>query len=1269
MRADLLVKGKSLTGSSDLTLLAPLRLGLVPSLESVSYKTRAQRLLKLLNGGRSSSHEFALERPISDSVERVARIHSFRVAVLEPEDKVLLAVTFDGTWESYIRVLWQKVGTLLDVIFCNTEGYVHSSEGFDAWCGWVNRVQVETGFFFNTHALTVGDVHYLRAQELKHRSAPNPAQASLNAARLCSRSAEEAAYEVGQTTPLNAIDTLRQGLQALALLFRLTDLYLPGTQDGDVLLSATRDLLSDFCPLIEDPDLIPEIAHPIRDRFDRQLSWLRAASRPELARPRALPPLPPRPVIATPDDVQGGILAGYDEVTHACLVLLAFDDAKAGGAFLAPLRARVTTAVVSSDGPFELDVEGGPKHLGPGPFINVAVTFEGLRQLGLSEAELNTWLPPEFREGMEARASMLGDFRANHPRRWPLPRTNWDLPGGTAPVEIQMSAVHMVVQIRAKVTATDWVDDPNDSRYALRDEIRKLANEGEHPRDGVRVLCVQPMQRMRNGDGRVMEHFGFADGEGQPEFTGPPNEVYPNQVNIGEVLLGYANEADPAPTARTSQDEARLSFLRNGSFMVVRKLRQYVPRLRKAVRDGAEKAGLEPSLVLAKMMGRWQRGGSLITYPDKEPTNKEPPDKHFTFDGDAQGSRCPFHAHIRRVNPRSTSLGQGEPPGRRRARIVRRGMAYGPQASTLPGDPKAPDEGDCPGDELDRGLVFIAYNASIAEQFDVVQSWISGGNSTGGFSGQSDPLLGVPEPGQQRVFRFEATKNGAQEAFSILLDSGPTQFEEPEPFVRLEWGAYLFVPSMRTLAWLQHRADSVGLRLPVWLADEGRCSIERLGQMLASQGEVVARDAWKCAVEDPGAQEQLQSASLWAAVRERRAGALRTPYGVLVASRALVDEVLGDDQRFSVCGYRKRMFASHFDIYLGLDHGSRYIELSKDVNAAIGEITKAEAFTLAATATEEALNAFMKLERDSTAALKAQRWELNLDAKEVIDKVQQRLCQEWLGLPERGGPLVPGSWRWDWKEGDPPIYPVHFTPPSRYYFQPWPGDDVRSYGERYAAALTAALEAFVKPHRAQGTLPTVPGESTPARLAKAILEALPREDDATVARTFAGVLMGFLPTLDGNLRLVLNEWLRLQTLWSLRATWSCDARPIGLDKAQELLEPALMQAMQFRSSPELIWRTAQHDHDRIGDVPLARGDVVVVALVSAMHEGLAKGQRDVMPAFGGDRCQPSHPTHACPGYAAAMGVLLGVLAAFVDVKETMRPSPAPLAFTFEGPLP
>ena len=55
----------------------------------------------------------------------------------------------------------------------------------------------------------------------------------------------------------------------------------------------------------------------------------------------------------------------------------------------------------------------------------------------------------------------------------------------------------------------------------------------------------------------------------------------------------------------------------------------------------------------------------------------------------------------------------------------------------------------------ERGMVFMAYNASIGEQFEVVQRWLSGGNSSGSYSGQSDPFLGLAEPGRPRVFRFE----------------------------------------------------------------------------------------------------------------------------------------------------------------------------------------------------------------------------------------------------------------------------------------------------------------------------------------------------------------------------------------------------------------------------------------------------------------------------------------------------------------------------------
>src|SRR5262249_18804494 len=41
-------------------------------------------------------------------------------------------------------------------------------------------------------------------------------------------------------------------------------------------------------------------------------------------------------------------------------------------------------------------------------WVNVAITFEGLRALGVPQASLDSF-PAEFKEGMAARAELLGD--------------------------------------------------------------------------------------------------------------------------------------------------------------------------------------------------------------------------------------------------------------------------------------------------------------------------------------------------------------------------------------------------------------------------------------------------------------------------------------------------------------------------------------------------------------------------------------------------------------------------------------------------------------------------------------------------------------------------------------------------------------------------------------------------------------------------------------------------------------------------------------------
>ena len=59
-------------------------------------------------------------------------------------------------------------------------------------------------------------------------------------------------------------------------------------------------------------------------------------------------------------------------------------------------------------------------------WVSLAFTFNGLRKLGVDEESLATF-PEPFRQGMAARAAMLGDTGVNHPDNWEDNITSEDL--------------------------------------------------------------------------------------------------------------------------------------------------------------------------------------------------------------------------------------------------------------------------------------------------------------------------------------------------------------------------------------------------------------------------------------------------------------------------------------------------------------------------------------------------------------------------------------------------------------------------------------------------------------------------------------------------------------------------------------------------------------------------------------------------------------------------------------------------------------------------
>lgn len=1201
MRVEVVSKSKSLQGVTDLTLAAPIRQGLIPALDSRTYASRLRLLLATLNAGRASTREFVPIRPLSDTVERIRAIHSFRIAILEAEQKVLLAVTFDAGWEPYMRLIWRDLGPLLDVIFCNCEGYVTATEhSFEAYTGWVRSAQVNTEFFYNAAPLSVDDLQYLRQVERLHRDTPGSITADLAASALVADDPEKTAIA---TALANLPEAVRQGLTGLNGLYRLVDMYPPGTRDADFLLRAAHQLLLELRKL-DTTALFPE-AHPVRQRFRGQLAWFE--------QPDPHGTAPAQPTAPNVADVQGGILTSY-EATHGALLLLAFDSPDSASQFLDSDRLRVTAE--------------GAEPPTDGIYCNIAFTYEGLRLLGLSDAELRPFAQ-EFKEGMEARASVLGDVRSNHPRNWNLPERNWVMrPEESAAVgRIQMSMVHALVQLRTKASEAqrdhEIIGNPTHPLYA---RIGMLLAGVE----GVCLLSVQAMRRNQVAPlGLSREHFGFVDGISQPRpVLVVDGSQWNNDIGWGDVLLGHVNSLGDPPVVD--------ALLRHGTYLVVRKLRQDVVAFNAFVKRASEATSLSAETIRSKMMGRTSNGDALAD-PGKSLSN------NFDYHRDPTGSLCPHQAHIRRTNPRLAG-------NQRTPRLIRRGMSFGPRYNP-----------DLPTDD-ERGVIFMAYNANISEQFEVVQRWIAGGNSTGVYTEQSDPLLGVPRVGDPRTFRFQ--HGGA--AYRVNTDDA-----QPKPFVSVEWGGYYFVPSMTCLEVLRDKAkNSTRADLP-WSATKGEVWIRRLLAAIKDadrdpdQGtarRAAVAQQWKALLEDISARSSFVSASIWAAIREVHSGVLDTgtDYGVLVCGREQVMQVFLDPTgNYTVNGYRDRMLGSFGEIFLGLDKGPAYDAQSSAVTRTLMALGEGDTFKLTRGITMAGLKAAKDQAHAAAAQVGAPTWELTLDMKEISDSVLAELCRRWFGVPKESQPIISGGWSWDWQLGQPPRCPGHFTAPSRFLFQPLPGQAATAYGQQHGQALLAAFRELVADFRASGRTPDGP-------LGKALFDAFPADPAGNdlLARTFIGVLMGFLPTVDGNLRSCLHEWIADRSLWDLQNELALQLNPDAFSRSEKVIRPALVRTMQLRPVPELVWRTSAKDHT-IGGTAIGAGRKVVIAIVSATHEALSADEHHVLPVFGGNRRDEIHPTHACPAYSAAMGVLQGVVAGILE-SGPVRPTPLPLTLNWSG---
>ncbi|MGA8210905.1 MAG: peroxidase, partial [Nocardioidaceae bacterium] len=255
-------------------------------------------------------------------------------------------------------------------------------------------------------------------------------------------------------------------------------------------------------------------------------------------------------------------------------------------------------------------------------------------------------------------------------------------------------------------------------------------------------------------------------------------------LRLGEFVLGFPDEdgqTNEGPDPR---------LMRHGTFVVYRRLQQRVGEFRRMLGEASDLTGLPPELVAAKLVGRWRDGTPLELAPDRVPTDltdRQAPDLSNDFrylPHDRVGEMCPRGAHVRRTNPRdSLDFGGVVASGgvlSARHRIIRRGMPYG--------SPLAPDAEE---DDLDRGLLFVCFNADIERQFETVQGdWCSDGDAMG-LGEDCDPLAGT----------------GPLRKLTVPVAGGAPAFIPVGRAVVVTRGAeYLLAPSRSALHGLAHRS-------------------------------------------------------------------------------------------------------------------------------------------------------------------------------------------------------------------------------------------------------------------------------------------------------------------------------------------------------------------------------------------------------------------------------------------------------------------------------
>jgi Dyp-type peroxidase family len=421
-----------------------------------------------------------------------------------------------------------------------------------------------------------------------------------------------------------------------------------------------------------------------------------------------------------------------------------------------------------------------------GSWLSIALSSQGLCRLN----SLNKFIDSAFTSGLHKRSELLGD------------PTNLSSSGNCH--NWVVGGPHNVPDLML-ILANDY----QDNLIRAVDEIKNTINGGfEVIFQQAAAVLPEPLKHH--------EHFGFRDCISQPCIRGristnhgdfiTPHEDNRDLIWPGEFIFGYPKQSPMNKLLPGAVADAGCQWARNGSFLVVRRLRQNVEGFRTFLKSVTQElsdnypslARMTTEQLAAKLMGRWFSGAPILLAPEQDNEMIAADSlisNDFTYEcdtllplkdrainrfstSDPLGLVCPHAAHIRKAFPRDTTTMIGDEAENQTHRLLRRGIPFG----------------DVSPSEKEQGLLFVAYQTSIERQFEfITTNWINNANFPSSGAGH-DPIVGQNMNLQENRVRTWSLPIRQPDG-----DITKISIDLPTDWVVPTGGGYFFSPSISSL--------------------------------------------------------------------------------------------------------------------------------------------------------------------------------------------------------------------------------------------------------------------------------------------------------------------------------------------------------------------------------------------------------------------------------------------------------------------------------------